>query len=157
MKILPLPSSAEEMPPEHEFFNSLSTEESFSVWEHFVPAWQRNFYHRYRLWTNIDPAGFVFSEKCQSDCGAVEMSAEVRSEEVLVKPVSLKNLTFKLADSSLVLLRNAGVPEEILVTLAPLTNRTFENESQLSSELLRALGEEQVLKNIKMSSYSTPM
>jgi hypothetical protein len=108
-----------------------------------VPTWQQNFQRRYRLWDDSELAGFALSEDCQPDCDHI-VSANVHQGEILIKPLASEDLIITLTDSSLALLKEAGVPEDVLVAIAHLKDHNFENESMLSDALLALLGRERL-------------
>ena len=126
----------------HEFFGDLCADESFPAWENFVPTWQQNFQRRYRLWNGTELAGFAFSEECLSGCSLLGVSANIRQDEIAPPPFKFKNLAFKLTDRSLLLLKDEGIPEEVLLLLARLKDRIFENEPLFTDALHKLLGDE---------------
>lgn len=134
---------AAEKAEENEFFDDLCLDESFPMWEHLVPAWRVNFQHRYRLWDGAGSAEFALSEDCQPDCQSVEISADVRQGEIVTEPLRTEDVMFKLTDNSLRLLE-AYVPEEVLVLLARLKDRSFENEDLFTEALRGLIGEEEL-------------
>ena len=148
----PMPGAPRSTLRDQKFFDSLSAEEAFPAWEHFLSTWQQNFQLRYRLWDDSTPAEFAFNGECQFDCKELEISTDVRQDEIVATPIPPKDLTLKLTDNSLASLKDAGIPEEVIELLREMHGRTFEDETQFAETMVKLIGKEN-LKEYKESVF----